>query len=453
MYRFFASKGLVRRHPGWKGPIAGLAATLLLLVLGAASARAGTYDVQACKQATGYANNSWRASADRGMLAYTACPAGDDLRRGMVVRNEVGAGEVRDGDGATMRFKAPDGARLAGLTFDWDGYRANGEWSLGFSVGDSHALIAGCRAGSPSLGASCRVGDPRSSGSPSYLGLRGADAVRLEATCGRQGGCDAGSTHQASTGNTQARLRLTSAAVRVEDFSAPVITPVGAGLWDGRWKRGTVTGEYRAADNVGIRTTRLAVDGTPLRTDQRECDYTERVPCANLAGQSYRVDTAALADGAHEVTVTGIDAAANAADLRRPLRVDNHAPGPIDDLSVEGGEAVRATNSFDLRFTTPEGQVAPITRAHYRLCPAGEQSGCTVGSAAVVGERLAGVSVPRRGDHTLAVWLEDEAGNADPSARSNRVHLRFDDRSPTSAHSSAAGSRAPPGPATRGRGS
>ena len=291
--------------------LVGVAGVALLLGVAASSARAGTYDVHACNDSAGYANNSWKPSADRGMLAYTACPAGHDLRRGLVVRNEVGAGSVRDGDGAVMRFKAPDGARLAAIAFDWDGYRANGEWSLGFSTGDG-AWLSGCRAGSPSLGASCRLGDPRRD-EPSLLSLRGADAVRLEAVCGRSGGCDARSTHDASTGNTQARLRLTSAAVRVEDSSAPAVAAREGALWDGRWHRGAVAGTFSAADNVGIRATRVAVDGASVDEDDRSCDYTRRVPCSDLPSAVARLDTTRHADGVHEVSVTAIDAAATPA--------------------------------------------------------------------------------------------------------------------------------------------
>lgn len=414
----------------------GLAGVALLLGVAASSARAGTYDVQACNEAAGYANNSWKPSADRGMLAYTACPPGDDLRRGLVVRNEVGANAVRKGDGAVMRFRAPEGARLAAIAFDWDGYRANGEWSLGFSTGDGEWL-SGCRAGSPSLDASCRLGDPRRD-EPSLLSLRGEDAVRLEAACGRSAGCDASSTHDDSTGNTQARLRLTSAAVRVEDSSAPAVTPREGELWDGRWHRGTVSGAFSASDNVGIRATRLAVDGAAVEANDRSCDYTRRVPCADLPSAPARLDSTRHADGTHDVSATAIDAAGNAGESRRPLRIDNNAPGAVGDLAVEGGEAVRAHNSFDLTWTTPPGQAAPMARAHYRLCEEEDRSACATTSRPVMGGRLSGITVPRRGDYTLALWLEDEAGNVDPSTASSTVRLRFDDRVPASVESGIA---------------
>jgi hypothetical protein len=81
-------------------------------------------------------------------------------------------------------------------------------------------------------------------------------------------------------------------------------------------------------------------------------------------------------------------------------------------LSVVGGDASRATNSFDVTWTNPDGQVAPISRAHYRVCPVFGGS-CTqqATSGADNIASLAGLQVPGQGAWTLTVWLEDAAGN------------------------------------------
>ena len=47
-----------------------------------------------------------------------------------------------------------------------------------------------------------------------------------------------------------------------------------------------------------------------------------------------------------------------------------HRPRSSGGLTVVGGAVSRATNSFDVSWTNPDGQVAPIARAHYRICPA-----------------------------------------------------------------------------------
>ena len=77
-----------------------------------------------------------------------------------------------------------------------------------------------------------------------------------------------------------------------------------------------------------------------------------------------------------------------------------------------GGDASRATNSFDVTWTNPDGQVAPISRAHYRICPAFGGS-CTqeATSGADNINSLTGLQVSGQGAWTLTVWLEDAAGN------------------------------------------
>lgn len=416
-------------HSRWIVRIGGPLLVLLLLALGATSARAGSYDVHACGSSAGFENNAWRASADRGMLAYTKCPARGDLRRGMVVRNKAERGTVRRGRSATMTFSAPSGARLAGLAYDWDGYRANGEWSIGLSSDDR--WLAGCRARRPSLTAACRLGAPNRSEWPRFLGLNGRRSVSLEATCGRSAGCGARSTRDRATGGARAILSMSRATVRVEDFTTPRISTTRDGIFDGRWQRATRNAAFDAQDNVGIRESRLAVDGVTRAQYRSACDYTRRVPCPKLSARNSPIDTRRLTDGVHGLSLAAVDTAGNPVQIQRTVRVDNHAPGPIRDLSVRGGDKVRSTNSFDLRWTTPPGQAAPIAQAHYRLCRSGSEEPCVRGTRAVNGASLNGLSVPQRGDYRLRIWLQDEAGNVDPRTASNSVRLRFDDRTPT----------------------
>jgi hypothetical protein len=402
-----------------------------LLLLGAASARAGTYEVHACGQEAGFTNNSWQASASRGMLAYTKCPTRGDPIRGIVVRNEARSGEVPRGARAKMRFRAPAGASLAGVEYDWEGRRVDGEWSIGFATGDGERWLAGCRAGRPSMRASCRLGGGHGEGDD-HLSLSGYDSVRLEASCGRSGGCETRPTGDRRTGRSRARLRMSEASVRVEDTTRPRLSVSGELVDEHRWLAGTRALELSASDNVGIRATRLAIDGVPVSKRRRTCDYTRPIPCGNLPSRTDRLDTARLRDGRHVLSVDAVDTADNRAVAHRAVQVDNHAPRRVGDLRVEGGEDVRSTNSFDLRWTAPPDQAAPIVRAHYRLCPAnapGEgRTTCTTGARTGSSPSIAGLSVPRRGDYTLQVWLEDAAGNVDHRTASNRVRLRFDDR-------------------------
>jgi hypothetical protein len=92
---------------------------------------------------------------------------------------------------------------------------------------------------------------------------------------------------------------------------------------------------------------------------------------------------------------------------------------------VGSGDVARATNSFDVSWTSPDGQVAPITRAHYRICPA--FGGICSSEATASGDNIAsltGLQVPSQGAWALNVWLEDAAGNLS-SANTASVLLHY----------------------------
>jgi hypothetical protein len=61
---------------------------VMLQWLGATPAGAGTFEVLACDAAPGFANNSWRPDVNHGgMVAFTACPSGDNRMLGLGLRN------------------------------------------------------------------------------------------------------------------------------------------------------------------------------------------------------------------------------------------------------------------------------------------------------------------------------------------------------------------------------
>ena len=68
----------------------------------------------------------------------------------------------------------------------------------------------------------------------------------------------------------------------------------------------------------------------------------------------------------HQLQAVIKDAAGNASTAGpKTSAIDRTASGPPGGLTVVGGDVSRATNSFDVRWTNPDGQVAPIARAHY----------------------------------------------------------------------------------------
>lgn len=399
-----------------------VAATIAALVL-PAGVSAGTYTVLTCDAAPGSVNNAWREREDRGMLAGASCPTRGDARRGLVVRNRVNVGTVRRGKRASMAFRAPAGTSLRSIELDWDGRRVNGDWLLGLVRGDGR-LLAGCRPSRRSS-RSCRLGNPTG---PSRIrrSLGNGGSVSIEARCAAPRGC--GTDVRRRPGDrTRARLAVHAAEVVVGDGSVPNVA-AGGELLNGGWQRAGVEASMVARDNVGIRSTALVVDGSRRDADSERCDFTRPIPCPRGIRSVHRLDTRELRDGRHDLVLSAVDAAGNRRIVDRSILVDNHAPARVPDVRVVGGSGLRATNSFDLRWTPPPGQAAPIARAHYRLCRRGAPGECVSGSRAPGAHGIDDLAVPRRGSWRFRVWLEDKAGNSSPSSASSPVTLRFDDR-------------------------
>jgi hypothetical protein len=92
--------------------------------------------------------------------------------------------------------------------------------------------------------------------------------------------------------------------------------------------------------------------------------------------------------------------------------VDNSAPPAPVGLSATPVQSGRST--FTLTWGEPQGQVAPITGALYQVCPASRSGACSTPTAAPAGGP-ASVTVPGPGDWSIAVWLSNAAGNANPA--------------------------------------
>jgi 5-hydroxyisourate hydrolase-like protein (transthyretin family) len=95
-------------------------------------------------------------------------------------------------------------------------------------------------------------------------------------------------------------------------------------------------------------------------------------------------------------------------------------------VGLEGGEAWRNQNDFDAAWVNPdEGDRAPITTAHYRLC--GGAAACVEGAQWGLGiGRLGDLTVPSPGEWQLRIWRQDAAGNGEPANASVPVTLRYD---------------------------
>ena len=412
--------------------------TLLLAcaftALGVAPARAGTYTVHAC--GSDGVNRAFWAYANPGLSAFARCPGVDfdGQGTGLVARAEQNAGGGTLGLHASAWhiFEAPGGASLQSMSFRMSSGRASGCWAngiWGWNGGDfhpgQHLWGLGANCNNQGGGFTWFVG-------PTHLDLHGLQKVRLGVRCDHPGGC-------ATNAHVGTWTSLKDVAVTVRDDSAPGIGLKGGALLHDGWHRGTEWAWAGYSDNVGIRHIYGQLDGrtfgfhdfaAPGWPPHLTCDYARPRPCADIPDGGVAVDTATVPDGARALRVVGVDAAGNASAHERTIRVDNHAPAAPRDPSVAGGDGWRAANRFDVSWANPPDQTAPIARVRWRLCPA-------AGGDCLTGEReerdvsrLEGLTVPGTGDWTLAAWLEDEAGNADPAHAADPVHLRLDDVAP-----------------------
>lgn len=140
--------------------------------------------------------------------------------------------------------------------------------------------------------------------------------------------------------------------------------------------------------------------------------------------------------------LTTPDAALAAKKKDRKDKDKGPPPAAPRNVKVAGGEDWRRSGNFTVRWSNPEHS-SRIATAHFRLCPVEGQANCLNGSQPQAGSPGLRLALPRAGDWTLTVWLGDDRGNADDDTRSAAVHLRFDDRPPTSSGLETGGERDP----------
>lgn len=389
----------------------------------AVPAQAGTYDVLTCDVAPEGVNNSWSPVATNGMSTGQHCPSAGRDAGGLFAGNAVNVGTIPAFSGAAWSFDAPSGTSIVYMAARYWFHRRDPYWRLGVFADGS--MLHGCEPAPTEPG--CEFHSRSIDRATEWSWAGGVRNVSIVTACGSGFGCR---TDTASPTGDRGGVRLYSATVRVQDSSAPSVWDVGDGpLTSGGWRRGSEHVGFASSDNVGIRRTRLYVDGRQLQDNARDCDFTRRVPCSDVGYGQYTVDTAALADGDHELRVESVDAAGNSGSYRAPFRTDNRAPDAPSNVAVDGGDAWRQTNQFRVTWKN-SASASPTTIARYRLCNV-DTSTCTEGARAAGNiNSISDLSVPAPGHYTLRLFLQDEMGNVNTNNLSEPVHLRFDNVAP-----------------------
>ena len=417
--------------------VAATAAVAGLALLCAAPARAGVYTVYACGGPAWGAHEAFTAVADPMMQAYSLCPASSGVGTGVVTKASSSGGRAAYGAGAYQVFTAPPGNELVDVTFSPGAIRLSPDWSVGIvAFGHSSWDAGDYPYGCYPWNSYCGVSSSTYSIS-AQVNLFSHARFRFQTRCMNPAGCDT-SASPFSPAN-RGLFSAANVAVRVRDYSAPAVTPHHGALWGDGWHRGREEAWTSYTDNSGIMISRLYVDGNVRGSlDYRDgsmpdwvrCNFARPRPCVDVAPGAFDLDTATLADGEHRIEIEGVDASGNSARAGNSIKVDNTAPAKPENASVAGGEGWRAVNRFELRWSNPPGQVAPITRAHYRMCPARGGS-CAAGTVDGGDISAAQLRVPEPGDWVTRLWLEDAAGNVDSARTGDAMRLRFDDEAPS----------------------
>lgn len=241
----------------------------------------------------------------------------------------MGSPDAPDGSSASWTFDAPPGTVVTRWRYSrYLGKYSDDDWEV-FGKLDDGTVFDTCSI--PVAGDRCSVGAPGFGTTGAYRDLSGIAANRIVfgficraagATC--------------ITGATIHRVwaSLYSSIVTLTENTPPSVgSPSGTLLGDG-WKQGTQQVSFTAGDGspgVGIKETRVYVDGISRSSVARSCDYTFTVPCTDPASAVINsIDTTAIPDGEWPLEVAAIDAAGNE---RRgapvTVRVDNNAPGSL----------------------------------------------------------------------------------------------------------------------------
>lgn len=406
--------------------VAALLATLAGLAV-PRQATAGEYTISACQaDETGYASTAFENFATRGMKWRRACdPLGPPLR-GLVAANVPGTGRVARGAQSGFILAAPPGTTFSRLRWSGHAHRRDCRYALQLYAerpGTSAVSIKNVRANR-------NCPRPDLAQASSWPRLRAYDlggATRIV----QRVVCVGAPEREFCSARGQNYIRTFAAEATVVDGLGPSVGIVQeSALTRGDWVRGRQSFDYEASDNVGVKSASALVGGGLRGSDTRPCNYSQRIPCPSGRGP-IEVNTVDIPEGSQLMTVAVEDAAGNRAESSPvTVRIDNAAPGAVP-VGIGGGEAWRNSNDFDIAWANPpEGDRAPISAAHYRLCRTG-------GEECVGGDRLGAtiaaidnVTVPSPGEWALRLWREDAAGNQQDANASQPVRLRFDPEPP-----------------------
>jgi hypothetical protein len=414
-----------------------LAAALALTCLAAAApAAAGTYTVRQCDYAAGNGHHDfqWQSAGVPTVDPHAGSGCGEF---GLAVRNGGGGTQRTYPSGAYGGWfaYAPDGTVITAFSGAFgvlegsccvSGMASYAEATQAHDGQGARAYLFQGHLGNASWYAPSGLQGPVGRGWSSPASGFDAKRVGFHLRCGPGFSCS-----QSVHGDL--RLRGRSFDFTLRDDVAPAVGDPTGTLLTGGWVRGVRTLSFPAHDTGGGLTDVEAVfdSGNAFRSPS-SCTvvagrYARLQPCPRGRAGDWAVDTARLPDGGRHLHLSAVDAGGARTQRTVAAYVDNGAPARPGQLEVLGGDGWRAANGFELTWDNPGGQYAPIARARWRACRAGQAGGCVNGARSGTGVQASGpIELPEAGEWDLEVWLEDSVGNADPDRASAPRRLRYD---------------------------
>lgn len=396
---------------------------------------AGTYDVLSCSQAPNGANNAWTTfSSGVGLKTYAVCPpsttaTGERVKEtGLATTDDANGADALDGSTAGWRFTAPAGTTITRIRY---------ARFLGKLLSMSHQVFLKIADGTiletctynPVSESGCSVGQPSGTAFYDRSGLSTTN-LSVGITCIAKApalGCGSGGMLH------RAWAVIYGSRVTISDPVAPRVGAVSGSLVDGssRWRSGTDQISVAATDSLGIKSTKVLVDGMEVSRLDRLCDFTRPVPCTDESGVTHTIDwqRVGVGDGSHRVEVVAVDAADNETKSAPfTVNVDVQPPGRPQNLTTPS--VVQDGQSFSVSWVNPREVGTPVVRADWKACLTTNPSTCVTGHKEERDVQNATILVPERGKWDITIWLTDEAGNSDPGLAGNIVVENRDPRTP-----------------------
>lgn len=400
---------------------------LAVLLLAAAEAGAGRYNVAQCGWYVGSEADWWDSTGGAKLYPSVACvpPPGGDPFAGMHHQSltRPGQGTISGNRFARWRWLAPSGTGIVAV---------HGVWWHALFDGFQHRLGSGTASGgfSPFALASGTDMYPREFYTAFPWPVPSLES-RLLCAKPENRWCSLSPASWAA---------VRGLTITLDDPHFPA-AGIGGEMLAGGWRRGNQGIVVWGADGgAGLRFAESTIDGARVGFNEFGCQkaliggewraITMR-PCPTEAVGNHPVASTAFSDGPHEARACVTDFSGNVSCTAvHTIRIDNHPPAHPRSLTVAGGEGWRRGKDFDLSWANPpQGAASPIAGASWQVVgPAGYDTGVRFagGRDRTV---LKDVRLPKPGAYALRLWLRDEAGN-EAAGSAVSVPLRLDDVAP-----------------------